>query len=213
MVFGLIKQVIFPDPSLADEDGLLAVGGDLSVKRLVAAYQLGIFPWYSVGEPILWHSPHQRFVLFPEEVRISQSMKTLIRNGKFTVTRNQAFEQVIQQCAQIQRRGQQGTWIHPEMIDAYIRLHKQGHAHSVEVWHQGALAGGLYGVQVNRVFCGESMFSLLPNTSKLALIYLCQCGNYDLIDCQTHTEHLERMGARFIDRVTFETFLQGKNHK
>lgn len=207
MVFGLVKQVVFPDPSLADDDGLLAVGGDLSVKRLIAAYQLGIFPWYSEGEPILWHSPHQRFVLFPSEVHISHSMKALIRSGKFTITRNKAFEQVIANCAKISRNNQNGTWIHPEMITAYTKLHQKGYAHSVEVWEGNELVGGLYGVVVGAVFCGESMFSLKPNTSKLALISLCLSGDYALIDCQTHTNHLERMGARFIGRDEFEGYL------
>lgn len=137
-------------------------------------------------------------------------MKTVLHSGRFTITRNKAFEEVITHCSKVKRNGQSSTWIHSEMIKAYLRLHQHGYAHSVEVWDNGELAGGLYGVQVGRVFCGESMFSLKPNASKAALTYLCRCGDYDLIDCQTHTPHLESMGARFIPRSEFEKYLQLK---
>lgn len=203
MIFGLIDEVIFPDPELAEEDGLLAIGGDLSEERLILAYRLGIFPWYSANEPICWYSPHQRFVLFPDEIKVSHSMQQLIKSGKYEVRWNTAFENVIRACAAIPRKGQTSTWITDDMVAAYVALHKKGIAQSVEVWHNNELAGGLYGVVTGTVFCGESMFSLLPNTSKLALINLCQSGKYSLVDCQVHTNHLESMGARFISRAIY----------
>ena len=208
MVFRLNRALIFPYPALADEDGLLAVGGDLTAERLMLAYQNGIFPWYSEGEPILWYSPHDRFVIFPDEVKISHSMKQIIRSGKYEVTWNKDFSEVINQCSQIKRKGQIGTWITQDMIDAYISLHKKGIAHSIEVWDGYKLIGGLYGVEIGSVFCGESMFSLEPNSSKLALIYLCQNKGFKLIDCQLHNTHLESMGGRFIDRKTYMAFLK-----
>lgn len=208
MVFLLDKALLFPDPELADEDGLLAAGGDLSTERLIQAYQHGIFPWYSEGEPILWYSPHERFVLFPAEVHISHSMRQLMRSGKYEISRDKAFAEVITHASQIKRNGQSGTWITEDMIDAYIALHEEGVAHSVEVWHEGKLAGGLYGVAVNDVFCGESMFSLMPDASKAALIYLCQQNKYKVIDCQMHTPHLERMGGRFISRAEYNSNLK-----
>ena len=203
MFFQLNQKLIFPDPVLAEEDGLLAVGGDLSVPRLVLAYRQGIFPWYAEGEPILWFSPRQRFVLAPEEIRISHSMRQLMNSGKYEVRWNTAFEKVIYNCSKIKRKGQRGTWIHPNMIQAYIALHQKNIAQSVEVWQGENLIGGLYGVVTGKVFCGESMFSLLPNTSKLALIDLCTSGRFDLIDCQVHTAHLENMGAKFMRREEF----------
>jgi len=208
MVFRLNSALIFPDPALADEDGLLAVGGDLSEERLVLAYQNGIFPWYSEGEPILWYNPHERFVIFPDEVCISHSMQQLIRSAKYEVTWDKDFAEVINQCSRIQRKGQRGTWINQDMIDAYTKLHKKGKAHSVEVWNDDKLVGGLYGVETGNVFCGESMFSLKPNASKLALIYLCQTKGYKLIDCQLHNPHLESMGGRYIDRNAYMDFLK-----
>ena len=203
MLFQLTPKLIFPNPALAEEDGLLAIGGDLSVERLTLAYSMGIFPWYSEGEPILWYSPHQRFVLKPDEIRISHSMQQLIRSGRYQVKWNADFEGVLKNCSAIKRAGQSGTWLHYNMIQAYIKLHQKNIAQSVEVWLQDELVGGLYGVVVNKVFCGESMFSKLPNTSKLALITLCQSGKYKLIDCQVHTKHLESMGAKFISRTEF----------
>lgn len=207
MVFQLTDELIFPHPSLADEDGLLAVGGDLCEERLLLAYENGIFPWYSEGEPILWYSPHQRFVLHPDKVRVSHSMQQLIRSGKYTLKFNSAFTQVITACSQIKRKGQSGTWITEDMIQAYTNLHKTGFAQSVEVWRHECLVGGLYGIVIGSVFCGESMFSLEPNTSKLALIALCQTNLFNLIDCQLYTPHLESMGAEFITRQAYMEFI------
>ena len=207
MVFLLNDSLVFPDPNRADEDGLLAIGGDLSAERLILAYQQGIFPWYSEGEPILWYSPHERFVIYSDEIHISRSMERLIRSDKYRITWDQAFTQVITQCSAIKRQGQKGTWITADMIDAYVALHERGIAHSVEVWQGDILAGGLYGVESGSVFSGESMFSLMPNTSKMALIYICQRG-YKLIDCQLHTAHLSSMGARHIDRKVYNAILR-----
>ena len=203
MLFQLSRQLVFPDPALSEDDGLLALGGDLSTERLLLAYHQGIFPWYAKGEPILWYSPPQRFVLEPKQIHISHSMQQLIKSDKYEVRWNTAFEDVIQHCSKIRRKGQHGTWIHRDMIEAYIRLHQKHIAQSLEVWDKENLVGGLYGVSVGKMFCGESMFSLLPNTSKLALIALCNSGKYDLIDCQVYTPHLERMGAKVITRNEF----------
>jgi leucyl/phenylalanyl-tRNA--protein transferase len=209
MIFRLDKRLAFPDPELAEPDGLLAVGGDLSANRLMLAYSHGIFPWYSEETPILWYSPHERFVLYPTGLRISKSMRQIMRSGKFKITVNQCFEQVINACSVVPREGQDGTWITDDMKQAYVNLHRLSHAHSYEVWQDDELVGGLYGVHVGRVFCGESMFSRVSNASKMALIYLCQSSLYDLIDCQVHTEHLESMGARFISRAEYLHLLQG----
>ncbi|TFF38458.1 leucyl/phenylalanyl-tRNA--protein transferase [Mucilaginibacter psychrotolerans] len=203
MIFRLDERILFPEPALAEEDGLLAVGGDLSTERLLLAYASGIFPWYSEGEPILWFSPHERFVLFPTELKISKSMRKVLRSSLFSVTTNQCFDDVVAACSTTPREGQDGTWITDDMKAAYSLLHKKGYAHSVEVWQQGELVGGLYGIKVGRVFCGESMFSRASNASKTALIWLCQTGNYELIDCQVYTEHLESMGARMISREEY----------
>jgi leucyl/phenylalanyl-tRNA--protein transferase len=213
MIFRLDKRLLFPDTTLAEEDGLLAVGGDLSAARLLLAYQSGIFPWYNDDTPILWYSPHERFVLFPGELNISKSTKQVLRSNKFHVTRNQCFEKVIEACSTINRKGQDGTWITDDMKTAYIRLHQGGYAHSVEVWEREKLVGGLYGVTIGSVFCGESMFSLVSNASKMALISLCQSGDYNLIDCQVHTEYLESMGARMISRKEYTDMLQNNGAK
>ncbi|RYY26368.1 MAG: leucyl/phenylalanyl-tRNA--protein transferase [Sphingobacteriaceae bacterium] len=207
MIFQLDERLIFPDPALAEPDGLLAIGGDLSVNRLLKAYKIGIFPWYSDNEPILWYSPQERFVLFPQELKISKSMRQVLNAGRFEITFNQDFAAVIKACATIPREGQAGTWITTAMEDAYLKLHQQGKAQSVEVWQNGQLAGGLYGVELARIFCGESMFSKVSNASKIALIALCQQKNYELIDCQMHTSHLESLGAKTISRADFQTFL------
>ncbi len=208
MIFRLDDRLVFPDPELAESDGLLAVGGDLSVDRLLLAYQHGIFPWYSDDTPILWYSPHERFVLYPDQIKISKSMRQVTRSGRFSITKNQAFEQVIKACSQMPREGQDGTWITDDMQQAYINLHRSGLANSYEVWQQDELVGGLYGVHVDHVFCGESMFSRVSNASKAALIFLCQQEQYQLIDCQMHTEHLESMGAQFISRTDYLEILQ-----
>lgn len=210
MIFQLDERLIFPDPGLAEPDGLLAVGGDLSAERLTLAYSEGIFPWYSDKSPVLWYSPHKRFVLFPQELKISKSMKRIINSGQFQVTFNQDFAAVINACANTFREGQNGTWITVEMEKAYLKLHKLGQAHSVEVWQNNKLAGGLYGVEVNRIFCGESMFSNVSNASKMALIALCQQKKYQLIDCQMYTEHLESLGAKMISREDFMKILSIK---
>lgn len=204
------ERIWFPDPALADEDGLLAIGGDLSVDRLLLAYRHGIFPWFSDDTPILWYAPHERFVLFPEKIRISASMNQLIRKQRLRITFDQNFEEVINACAAIHRPGQPGTWITAGMRAAYITLHREGFAHSVEVWQDAGLAGGLYGVSINHVLCGESMFSKVKNASKLALIALCGRANFRMIDCQMYTPHLESLGAEFISRERYMELLGEK---
>ena len=211
MIFRLTEEIIFPNPELAEEDGLLAIEGDLSPKRLLLAYQNGIFPWFDDDTPILWYSPHQRFVLFPSEVKISKSMRQILKNHPFKITYNQAFEKVILACAKEKRTEQEGTWITQEMQEAYIKLHQSGYAHSIEVWENEELVGGLYGVLVNKVFCGESMFAKKSNASKIALIWLCQNANINLIDCQIHSDHLEKMGARIVERKEFMEYLNRDN--
>ena len=209
MIFRLNDDDIeFPPVELAEEDGLLAVGGDLSEQRLLHAYSLGIFPWYSQETPILWYSPHERFVLFPDKVKVTKSMRQTLRSGKFTITENKAFPLVIKACAEAKREGQDGTWILDEMQEAYIHLYNAGIAQSIEVWFDDELVGGLYGVKFNKVFCGESMFSRMSNASKAALIWLCRNKDYKLIDCQVHTEHLESMGAEFISREEYMSYLK-----
>jgi leucyl/phenylalanyl-tRNA--protein transferase len=205
-VFLLSEDIAFPPPELAEPDGLLAVGGDLSVKRLLEAYRRGIFPWYSEGTPILWWSPDPRLVLFPREVKISRSLRQTLRKGAFAVSMDRAFAEVIGACAGVHGRRDGSTWITREMREAYTRLHEQGHAHSVEAWTGGHLAGGLYGVALGGAFFGESMFSLRSDASKVALLALAghlERWGFDLIDCQVSTEHLKRMGAREIPRRAF----------
>ncbi|WDF78035.1 leucyl/phenylalanyl-tRNA--protein transferase [Mucilaginibacter sp. KACC 22773] len=207
MIFRLDERLLFPEPDLAEPDGLLAVGGDLSTQRLLLAYQNGIFPWYSDDSPILWYSPHERFVLYPDELKISKSMRQVLRSNRFGVTTNTCFADIIKACSAAPREGQDGTWITDDMQAAYIKMNAEGYAHSVEVWEQGQLVGGLYGVWVGDVFCGESMFSKVSNASKTALIYLCQTNKFKLIDCQVHTNHLESMGARMIPREQYIAIL------
>jgi leucyl/phenylalanyl-tRNA--protein transferase len=210
VIFELIDALIFPDPSLAEEDGLLAVGGDLSPERLMLAYENGIFPWYSDDTPILWYSPHQRFVLFPEKIRIARSMRQFMKKENVEIRMDTNFESVIRNCETVNRVGQDSTWITDDMRNAYIGLHKLGFAHSVETYINGELAGGLYGVQTGNIFCGESMFSLQPNASKAALIWLVTTKKYSLVDCQVHTPHLESMGAEFITREEYAKMLKGR---
>jgi leucyl/phenylalanyl-tRNA--protein transferase len=207
MIFRLNEDLMFPPAELADPDGLLAVGGDLSIQRLLLAYQNGIFPWYSDDTPILWYTPHERFVLYPDELKMSKSMQKILKQNIFTITINEAFADVINACSQIDRPGQDGTWITDDMKAAYIMLHHEGFAHSVEVWQNNALVGGAYGVAVRNIFCGESMFSKVSNASKVALIALCNNNKYKLIDCQVHTEHLQSMGARMISREEYMEIL------
>lgn len=208
MIFKLDEEdAFFPPPELADDDGLLAVGGNLSPQRLINAYNQGIFPWYSDETPILWYSPHERFVLFPDKVKISKSMRQVIHSNQFSITLNKAFPDVIRECSAKARKDQDGTWITQDMQDAYIRLHNLGKAHSIEVWNKLELVGGLYGVSTGNVFCGESMFSHTSNVSKLALIWLCQTQGYHLIDCQIESEHLKSLGAELISREEYLKFL------
>jgi leucyl/phenylalanyl-tRNA--protein transferase len=203
MIFRLDKRLLFPNPELAEPDGLLAVGGDLSPGRLLLAYQSGIFPWYSDDTPILWYSPPERCVLYPDKLIISKSMRKVLRAGSFRLSMDECFAGVINACAVAYREGQDGTWITADMIAAYIELHRLGHAHSVEVWQGDELVGGLYGVQTGELFCGESMFSRVSNASKAALIHLGQTNLYRVIDCQMHTTHLECMGAEVISREAY----------
>lgn len=208
MIFQLDDRLIFPNPELAEPEGLLAIGGDLSTERLRLAYQSGIFPWYSDETPILWYAPHERFVLYPNELIVSGSMKRFLRKGLFKVTMDACFEKVIEACATVERKGQDGTWITDDMKNAYIKLYHEGYASSIEVWQQDELVGGMYGVPIGKVFCGESMFSKVSNASKSALIYLCQSGLYNMIDCQVYTDHLASMGARMISQKDYMALLQ-----
>ena len=209
-MYFLLKELFFPDVSEADKSGILAVGGDLSPDRLMLAYRSGIFTWFDSDEPILWWSPPERMVLFPDELVISKSMRSILRKELFTVTFNKDFRAVISNCSKISRNGQQGTWISEEMIEAYVKLHELGHAKSVEVWQDEELVGGLYGIDLESVFCGESMFSKVSNASKVAFITLVEnlkVRKYKLIDCQVHNNHLESLGAREIDREEFMEIL------
>ena len=210
-VFRLTDDLVFPPPQLATRRGLLAVGGDLRVERLLLAYSMGIFPWYSEGEPILWWSPDPRLILLPGEFHVSTRLARVIRQGIFTVTMDEAFDRIIEGCAAAPRPGQHGTWIVPEMIAAYCRLHQAGYAHSVECWQDGALAGGLYGVSLGECFFGESMFHRVPNASKVALAALAarlKSWGFSMIDCQLTTGHLVRLGAREISRRRFLRMLE-----
>jgi len=211
-IFALSDELIFPDPKLA-EDGLLAVGGDLSAERLILAYKMGIFPWYNPGDPILWWSPDPRFVLFPDELKVSKSMRPYFNQKKYRVSFDQEFERVISHCAEVDRKGQNepGTWITSDMAKAYLLLHRMGVAHSVEVWQEDRLVGGLYGIAIGQIFYGESMFSLSPNASKFGFITLVkrlrELG-YSLIDCQQETGHLNSLGAKGISQHQFLQLLE-----
>ena len=211
-LYFLDRRLEFPPVDNASEDGLLAVGGDLSPERLLLAYKNGIFPWFNDDSLILWWTPDPRMVLFPHKVKVSKSMRKVIRDGSFVLTQNTCFEQVIDYCAQIRRKGQDGTWITPEMKTAYMKLFEKGHAKSYEVWENEDLVGGLYGIDLGHVFCGESMFSLRANASKFAFIQMAkELGEkgYRVIDCQVHTDHLESLGAELIPRKEFVALLQG----
>ena len=205
-MFLLDSGLRFPPPELAGEDGLLAIGGDLSTERLLLAYRSGIFPWYNEDEPICWWCPDPRFVLFPSELKISKSMKAVLNAGKFRFSINTCFDEVIQNCKTINRKDQAGTWINPDMVKAYTRLHEIGIAHCSETWLNDELVGGLYGIRLGNIFFGESMFSTVKNASKFAFInfvQLFQKENGQLVDCQVYTKHLESMGARMIPRKEF----------
>ncbi len=204
-------EMIFPHPDLANEEGLLAVGGDLSVPRLLLAYTNGIFPWYNEGEPVLWWSPDPRLVLFPDEFKRQKSLRLLVNKSRFQVTFDKAFEQVIEQCGNVKRKNQKGTWITKEMKIAYTKLHKLGIARSVETWENGKLVGGLYGLLIGKVFFGESMFHTVDNASKVAFWYLIEKlrkNDIQLIDAQQDTPHLRSLGARLIPRKEFLTLLK-----
>lgn len=208
MIPWLSAEPVFPalETALAEPNGLLAAGGDLSSQRLLAAYRRGIFPWYSAGDPILWWSPDPRMVLGPDELKIARSLAKTLRNAEFQVRLDTAFDEVVRACASVPRQGQPGTWITREMQMAYCELHRRGHAHSVETWIDGRLAGGLYGVAVGRVFYGESMFSQARDASKIALAHLCaylKRRGFGIIDCQMETRHLASLGARPIPRRDF----------
>ena len=205
-VFLLSDKIEFPPPQLASEHGLLAVGGDLSQERLLLAYRMGIFPWFSDDEPIMWWSPDPRLVLYPREIKIPKTLKKIIRKNEFKVTMDLAFRDVIHHCADVRLKKYEGTWIVKDMMDAYCRLHESGFAHSVEAWHQGELAGGLYGVSLGRCFFGESMFTRISNASNVALVELVEYLNtlsFDMLDCQIPTDHLIRFGAREVSRARF----------
>lgn len=200
-IFQLTKEIVFPKPELSEEDGLLAIGGDLSLERLILAYSNGIFPWYNEGEPILWWCPKPRFVIIPEEVKISKSMNKIIKKEEFKVTFNNDFKGVISSCKSI-RENNEGTWITDDMTNAYINLFNHGYAMSVETYLNEELVGGLYGVILGKCFFGESMFSKVSNASKIALIKLAEKlrdEGFIFIDCQMHTKHLESMGGKYID--------------
>lgn len=207
----LSETLYFPNVNQANRDGILAIGGDLSPERLQLAYKSGIFPWFEVGDPILWWSPNPRMVLFLEELKISKSMRNVLNKGEFSVTFNQNFRDVISYCQKVKRDGQNGTWITNDMIEAYCKLHDLGIAKSVEVWQDDILVGGLYGVDLGHIFCGESMFSLVSNASKVAFIALVnhlKNENYKLLDCQVYNPHLESLGCREIPREEFMRILQ-----
>ncbi len=211
-LFYLSEQLVFPAVENANADGLLAVGGDLSPKRLLLAYKNGIFPWFNEDSLILWWSPDPRMVLFPKNIKVSKSMQKVMKSNQFRLTKNTCFDTVVDQCAAIKRTNQEGTWITKKMKKAYHKLHQKGYAISYEVWQGDALVGGLYGIDLGDVFCGESMFSTVSNASKYAFIKLAEEAQqkaYKLIDCQVYTKHLESLGAQEIPRADFIKLLQG----
>lgn len=206
MIFRIPKEHVFPNPELADDNGLLGVGGDLHPARVLLGYRLGIFPWYSDGQPILWWSPDPRFVLPLAELRVQRSLAKRIRQRPYRITLDTAFPEVVARCARAPRRGQEGTWITTAMMASYERLFAAGYAHSIEAWDDEGLAGGLYGVAVGQLFSGESMFAVRPDASKIAFVHLARQllrWGYPLVDCQVHTAHLERFGARDVPRATY----------
>ena len=210
------NEISFPDPELYDgHDGLIAYGGDLSVERIWFAYQLGIFPWFNPGEEILWWSPDPRFVLFPKEIKVSKSMQKILNRNVFSFSENQNFREVITHCQQASRKGQAGTWLSDELMESFIRLHEYGLARSIEVWQGNELVGGFYGLQIGNVFCGESMFAKVSNASKAGFIHFVETykDTIDLIDCQSHTDHLESLGARMIPKKEFLKILHDNNER
>lgn len=204
----LSEKIEFPAYKFTTKDGILALGGDLSSERLIHAYKNGIFPWFSEDDPIVWYCPYERMVLFLEDLKVSKSMRKIINKKVFKITENTAFEEVIYNCKNIDRKDGFGTWINDEMEQVYINLHKKGFAKSIEIWFEDQLVGGLYGLEINNIFCGESMFSKVSNASKLAFIHLATSKNYKLIDCQIYNKHLASLGAKEIDRDLFLEILK-----
>lgn len=205
-IFRLSDALVFPDPRLADDDGLLAAGGDLRVERLELAYRSGIFPWYSEGRPILWWCPSPRFALLPAELHVPRSLAKAVRRAPYRITLDAAFGDVMDRCAKAPRPGQHGTWITKDMRRAYLELHRRGLAHSVEAWQGDTLVGGLYGVAIGEAYFGESMFAAAPDASKIAFVELVRRladWGVSIVDCQVHTEHLERFGARMLELEDF----------
>lgn len=210
-MYFLSKDLFFPPVELASPEGILAVGGDLSSARLLLAYRNGIFPWFDSEEPILWWSPPKRMVVYPDTYKVSKSMRNILNRNCFKVTMNTNFKSVILHCQNIKRKGQDGTWITDEIIKSYSKLHESGIAKSIEVWQNNKLVGGLYGIDLGTVFCGESMFSIVPNASKVAFVSLIKYlkeNNYKLLDCQIHNDHLEKLGAFEISRNEFMEILK-----
>lgn len=213
MVYLDESEISFPDPALMDsESGLLAIGGDLKPERLYFAYQLGLFPWFNEGEEILWWCPDPRFVLYPKNLKISKSMRKILRDEVFTFSENKCFRQVLNECRNTFRKGQDGTWLSEDLIDSLEKLHKAGIAKSVEVWQNEELVGGFYGIQIGKVFCGESMFAKVSNASKAGFIQFIknQKENLEIIDCQIHSEHLESLGAEMISKKEYLTILKNQ---
>lgn len=210
-MYFLTKELFFPPVDEASYDGILAVGGDLSIDRLLLAYNNGIFPWFDADDPILWWSPSERMVIDPNNYKVSKSLRNIINRNIFKVTFNKDFKSVIENCQQIDRKGQDGTWISDDIIESYTKLHELGKAKSVEVWQNNELVGGLYGIDLGHVFCGESMFSKVPNASKVAFVKLIEYlkeNNYKLLDCQVYNDHLEKLGAFEISRESFMKILK-----
>lgn len=211
MYYYLDESLFFPHPDTVKDSGILAIGGDLSLRRLLLAYQYGIFPWYNDSEPIIWWCPHPRYVIFPEKVKVAKSMNSYFNQKKFTVTYNQCFDKVIMQCQNIPRHGQDGTWLNTNMVKAYIKLHQAGYATSVEVWEGDQLVGGLYGVNIGKIFFGESMFSHKSNASKFGFISLARklaTEGFLVIDCQQPNPHLESLGGEFVAGDMFHNMLK-----
>ncbi len=212
-MYFLTKELFFPPVDEASYEGILAIGGDLSIERLLLAYKNGIFPWFNEDEPILWWSPSERMVVNPHDYKVSKSIRNLLNQNKFQITFNQDFADVISNCKVTERKGQEGTWISDDIIKSYSSLHEMGIAKSIEVWQNEELVGGLYGVDLGHVFCGESMFSKVPNASKIAFVWLVNYlkeNNYKLLDCQVHNDHLEKLGAFEISRETFMKVLKSE---
>lgn len=212
-MYWLGQDLVFPDHSEVNDEGIIAIGGDLSVERLKLAYQKGIFPWFNEDEPIIWWFPHDRFVLFPEDLHVSKSMKKVFKDKTFTFTENKAFREVIINCSQANRKGQDGTWITNDMIEAYCKLNELGVAKSIEVWQNNELVGGFYGIEMGNIFCGESMFAKVSNASKAGFIQFVAKYHkkYELIDCQVYTEHLASLGAVEIPSDVFLDYLEDNN--